>query len=200
VRSLHGPEGSGSDAVTEEFRSAAQQLGLPMERAEAAPCAPPRLLTLAAHDDSAVADLPLPPLKHLRALLPLGHGEAEGDLGLAITVRAQPVGPATVQDVAILNRELGSHWGANRHAPPVVRARLAPLVLRGRALMDDCAGLTVSVSLHGSEAPGWFVQRCLERRLSRDLKLDAGWVTGPPRWHGARADSLRVLLTLGIVW
>ena len=200
VRSLQRPDDPEQDAIVDQFRSAAGLLGLPMEHADAAPCVRPRLLSLAAHDEAPLADLRMPPMQHLRALLPLSSAETPPDLGLSVVVRAHPVGPATLQDVAALRRDVRSRWRALKVTAPFRPNGLRPLLRRSHALLDDCAGLTVSVTLHGSEAPGWSVQRCLERRLGADLELDAGWVTGAPRWVRARADTLRILLALGIAW
>ena len=200
VRSLQGPEAPGQDAIVDEFRCAAELLGLPMEHADTAPCVRPRLLSLAAQDEAPLADLRVPPMQHLRALLPLSSAGTPPDLGLSVVVRAHPVGPATVQDVANLSRDVRSRWRALKVMSPFTRNGLLPLLRRSHVLMDDCAGLTVSVALHGSEVPGWFVRRCVERRLCGDLGLDAGWVTGAPRWIPARANTLRVLLALGIDW
>ena len=188
------------DLAAEEFGEAARELGLPIELSSVGPGPRSRLVSLAARDHSRAVDLRVPPLHQLRSLLPLGLAEGGGGLALEVVVRAEPVGPATIQDVEALNRELGAYWGVAKHASPAVRGRLTPLIRRSRALMDECAGLTMSVILHGSEAPGWFVRRCLERRLGRDLKLDVAWVDGAARWFPARADTLRLLLGLGAAW
>jgi len=186
--------------VADELRTAAEQLRLPIERMEGAPSSLPRLLTLAAQDESRCAELRLPPLQRLRSLLPLGPAVADRGLALEVVVRADPLGPATVQDVEAQNRELCAYWAAAKHASPAVRRRLGPLIGRSRQMMDECLGLTLSVNLCGHEAPGWFLLRCLERRLGRDMKLDVAWVGGAPRWIPARADTLDVLVRLVAAW
>ena len=197
VCSVAGSAGSAPDIVVEAFRDAAEMTGMRMATADSVPPVLPRLLCLAAHDEGAIADLRGPPLVQLRGALPVTMTDAMGELALRIVVRSEPVSPGTFLDAVAQHRELLRMWSLARHAA-TTRGQLSPLLRRSSALLDECAGLSLTVELVGRRAPGWFMERSMERRLTGDLGLAVGWTSGEPQWIPARSDTLRMLMRLGL--